>query len=179
MDNIGFADYNLLDQTVRILKPDPEYRKSIAFDGKGKHVHLPDNLSFISIDIALLAEYRCRIYISKFPVAIDRPPHSMPAQHLYYPQRSFCSGGRAGCHHSHNVQVIESTFNQNDVGIRLIDTLVYPILGIQPAGQYIDRQYAAYWDGRNEQGELVSSGVYWYHLHTANTHPTKQLVILK
>lgn len=122
MDNIGFADYNLLDQTVRILKPDPEYRKSIAFDGKGKHVHLPDNLSFIGIDIALLAEYRCRIYISKFPVAIDRPPHSMPAQHLYYPQRSFCSGGTADCHHSHNVQVIESTFNQNDVGIRLINT---------------------------------------------------------
>ena len=52
-------------------------------------------------------------------------------------------------------------------------------MGIQPAGQYIDRQYAAYWDGRNEQGELVSSGVYWYHLHTADTHLTKQLVILK
>ena len=52
-------------------------------------------------------------------------------------------------------------------------------MGVQPAGQYIDRQYAAYWDGQNEQGELVSSGVYWYQLHTMDTHLTKQLTILK
>ena len=64
-------------------------------------------------------------------------------------------------------------YNAHGVLVKQMD------MGVQPAGQYIDRQHAVYWDGRNEQGKLVGSGVYWYQLHTMDTHLTKQLVILK
>ena len=39
-------------------------------------------------------------------------------------------------------------------------------LGHQPAGIYQDRSRAAYWDGKNELGEPVASGVYFYTLMT-------------
>ena len=37
-------------------------------------------------------------------------------------------------------------------------------LGHQPAGYYVNRVKAAYWDGRNETGELIASGIYFYTL---------------
>ena len=43
---------------------------------------------------------------------------------------------------------------------RLIRTLV---LGHQPAGVYQSKSRAAYWDGRNELGEPVASGVYFLY----------------
>jgi hypothetical protein len=37
-------------------------------------------------------------------------------------------------------------------------------LGYQPAGIYTHRSCAAYWDGKNEEGDKVASGVYFYQL---------------
>ena len=42
-------------------------------------------------------------------------------------------------------------------------------LGHQPAGNYQQRSRAAYWDGKNELGEPVASGVYFYTLSTEST----------
>ena len=42
-------------------------------------------------------------------------------------------------------------------------------LGHQPAGIYQSRSRAAYWDGKNEVGESVASGVYFYTLSTEST----------
>ena len=42
-------------------------------------------------------------------------------------------------------------------------------LGHQPAGTYQTRSRAAYWNGRNEFGEPVASGVYFYTLSTEST----------
>ena len=42
-------------------------------------------------------------------------------------------------------------------------------LGHQPAGTYHNRTRAAYWDGKNELGEPVASGVYFYTLSTEST----------
>ena len=36
--------------------------------------------------------------------------------------------------------------------------------GLQPASAYESRSQAIYWDGRNQIGEKVASGVYFYHL---------------
>ena len=47
---------------------------------------------------------------------------------------------------------------------KLIRTLS---LGYQSAGFYYNRGRAAYWDGRNETGESVASGVYFYQLHVS------------
>ena len=52
-------------------------------------------------------------------------------------------------------------------------------LGHQPAGVYRLRSRAAYWDGRNELGERVASGIYFYQLTTPAFQQTRRLVILK
>ena len=52
-------------------------------------------------------------------------------------------------------------------------------LGHQPAGFYQNRSRAAYWDGRNEVGERVASGVYFYTLTAGEFSTTRKMVIRK
>ena len=52
-------------------------------------------------------------------------------------------------------------------------------LGHQPAGMYHSKSRAAYWDGRNEQGERVASGVYFYVLTAGDFSATRKLLIRK
>ena len=52
-------------------------------------------------------------------------------------------------------------------------------LGQLPAGVYQSRSRAAYWDGRNAQGELVASGVYFYTLTAGDFKATRKMVIRK
>ena len=59
---------------------------------------------------------------------------------------------------------------------RLVRTLD---LGQKPAGIYINKDRAAYWDGRNKSGERVASGVYVYQIVTPTFQQVKQMAILK
>jgi len=59
---------------------------------------------------------------------------------------------------------------------RLVRTLD---LGHQSAGFYTSRTKAAYWDGRNDAGERVSSGLYFYYLQTDEFSAMSRMVILK
>ena len=52
-------------------------------------------------------------------------------------------------------------------------------LGHQDAGMYKNRSQAAYWDGKNELGESVASGVYFYTLTANNFNATRKMLILK
>ena len=52
-------------------------------------------------------------------------------------------------------------------------------LGQVPAGTYQSRSRAAYWDGRNAQGESVASGVYFYTLQAGEFSATRKMVIRK
>ena len=52
-------------------------------------------------------------------------------------------------------------------------------LGYLPAGRYQNRSRAAYWDGRNEIGEPVASGVYFYTLTAGEFTATRKLLISK
>ena len=53
------------------------------------------------------------------------------------------------------------------------------ILGHQPAGIYESRGRAAYWDGKNQIGEPVASGVYFYTLTAGDFTATRKLLIAK
>ena len=52
-------------------------------------------------------------------------------------------------------------------------------LGQRAAGFYRDRTRAAYWDGRNNAGEPVASGIYFYQLHAGDYSAVRRMVILK
>ena len=52
-------------------------------------------------------------------------------------------------------------------------------LGYQSAGIYQHQSRAAYWDGRNEQGELVANGIYFYSLTAGDFTATRKMVIRK
>ncbi len=52
-------------------------------------------------------------------------------------------------------------------------------LGYQLVGIYHQRSRAAYWDGRNTQGEPVASGVYFYTLTAGEFTATRKMLIKK
>ena len=70
----------------------------------------------------------------------------------------------------------EVTLKIHSVNGTLVRTL---ILGYQPAGIYQTRTRAAYWDGENQVGEPVASGVYFYTLTAGNFNATRKMLIRK
>jgi len=52
-------------------------------------------------------------------------------------------------------------------------------LGMKPAGDYRSRAQAAYWDGRNDAGEAVSSGLYFYTLQAGESRSTRRMNLVK
>ena len=53
------------------------------------------------------------------------------------------------------------------------------VLGHKPVGTYQGKNRAAYWDGRNAQGEPVASGVYFYTLTAGDFTATRKMLIRK
>ena len=52
-------------------------------------------------------------------------------------------------------------------------------LGRQRAGSYASREKAAYWDGTNEIGEQVASGVYFYLIQAEGFTAKRRMLMLK
>ena len=63
-----------------------------------------------------------------------------------------------------------------DVSGRLVRTVS---VGFKPVGYYLTRQRAAYWDGRNEIGEAVSSGIYFIRFVAGEYAATRRVVVVK
>ena len=76
-------------------------------------------------------------------------------------------------HLSEAASVTLSIYDANGVQIRTLS------LGFQPAGFYQNRSRAAYWDGRNDLGERVASGAYYYRFSKPSLHQMKRMVIVK
>jgi hypothetical protein len=70
-----------------------------------------------------------------------------------------------------------------EVTIRIYNTggqLVRALrLGNRNAGAYITKDKAAYWDGKDSEGEKVASGVYFYTLEAGKLMATRKMVIFK
>ncbi len=64
-------------------------------------------------------------------------------------------------------------YDQAGHAVRTID------VGHRIAAVYENRSKAIYWDGRNEAGEGVASGIYFYHLSAGDYSATRKMVILK
>ncbi len=52
-------------------------------------------------------------------------------------------------------------------------------LGIKPKGAYLFRTQAAYWDGSNDAGEAVVSGLYFYKLRAGDFTTMRKMVVAK
>ena len=73
--------------------------------------------------------------------------------------------------------------NDAEVAMRIYSSAGHLVrhldLGFQQAGYYIDKSRAAYWDGCNDFGERLASGVYFYQLSTPESSATRKMVIMK
>ena len=74
---------------------------------------------------------------------------------------------------AHDADMTLNIYDTTGALVRRLD------LGHQQAGYYTDRTKAAYWDGRNNLGEPVGSGVYFYQLQTEDFSAIRKMVILK
>ena len=52
-------------------------------------------------------------------------------------------------------------------------------VGHRMASTYESRSKAIYWDGRNQLGEPVASGVYYYHLSAGDYAATRKMLVVK
>lgn len=72
-----------------------------------------------------------------------------------------------------DVNAVIRIYNASGTLIRSLD------LGQKQAGYYTSRDRAAYWDGRNEYGEQVSSGIYFYNIQAGEYTATRKMLLLK
>ena len=70
-------------------------------------------------------------------------------------------------------EVIIRIYDMNGKQVRQLD------IGVKPAGLHVSRDHAAYWDGHNDTGELVSSGVYFYQMLTPDFSAVRKAIVLK
>ena len=59
---------------------------------------------------------------------------------------------------------------------RIVRTVYF---GEQQAGSYRTKDKAAYWDGKNDYGERVSSGVFFYQLKAGKFSAVRKMIIIK
>ena len=72
-----------------------------------------------------------------------------------------------------NTLVTLSIYDQSGHVVRILD------IGHQKSGVYRDKASAAYWDGRNQHGEPVTSGTYYYQFRTGDYTALRRMVIVK
>jgi len=63
-----------------------------------------------------------------------------------------------------------------DIAGNLVRTLR---LGNKSPGAYLNKKQAAYWDGKNDAGETVGSGIYFYQMRVGNETFVRKALLLK
>ena len=66
-----------------------------------------------------------------------------------------------------------SIYSSKGILVRQLD------LGLQAEGFYTDKHHAAYWDGRNENGELLASGLYVYVFRAGSYRASRRMAIVR
>ena len=70
-------------------------------------------------------------------------------------------------------EVTLTIFDMNGGTVRRLE------VGHQSAGMYQSRGRALYWDGRNQSGESVASGLYFYTLRAGEFTATRKMLVQK
>jgi len=70
-------------------------------------------------------------------------------------------------------EVTITIYNTNGQMVRRLE------LGNKMPGNYVDKAKAAYWDGRNESGERISSGIYFYQLQAGKENAVRKMIVVK
>ncbi|MFC1712956.1 FlgD immunoglobulin-like domain containing protein, partial [Candidatus Poribacteria bacterium] len=76
-------------------------------------------------------------------------------------------------HLSESSSVVISIHSASGQLVRTID------LGFKDAGYYSTQERAAYWDGKNETGEPVASGTYFYSIRSGEFTDTRKMIIAR
>ena len=63
-----------------------------------------------------------------------------------------------------------------DINGRLVRTLE---VGWKPAGYYLSKERSAQWDGRDQSGDRVCSGVYFYYIQAGEFEDIRKLIITR
>ena len=148
-------------------------RRSIVQIGDSLEVTLTDTTGEIASERFSFTVTPDTLVNAALPVTLDRvgaPKQTLLLQNYPNP---FNPETWIPYHLSEAAPVTLSIYNANGQRIRTLS------LGFQAAGFYQSRSRAAYWDGRNDLGERVSSGVYFYQLSTPSEHQMKRMVIVK
>ena len=66
-----------------------------------------------------------------------------------------------------------SIYSSKGILVRQLD------VGLQAEGFYTDKHYAAYWDGRNDTGEFLASGVYVYVFRAGSFRASRRMAIVR
>lgn len=125
------------------------------------------NIYRVEADNTLVAQWRRK---AKSPAASSQTSATSTALHPNYPN-PFNPETWIPYQLTEDMEVKISIYDTSGNVIRALD------LGYKPAGIYMARGKAAHWDGRNEAGENVASGVYFYTLHAGEFKATRKMII--
>ena len=52
-------------------------------------------------------------------------------------------------------------------------------IGLKPAGSYLSREKAVFWNGKNQNEEAVANGLYFYTLKAGDFQATRKMILVK
>lgn len=150
-------DYNFLDEAVEPGHTYYYYLKSIDFSGDEQQTHVIrvtiDFDGVLNVD-SMLGTPAKSMLLQNFPNPFN-PETWIPFQL------------------TKTADVTIRIYNIKGEAIRVLD------VGHKDAGYHVSKGSAVYWDGRDNSGELSSSGIYFYAISAGDFHAVKKLIIMK
>jgi hypothetical protein len=147
--------YRFIDENVEVGNTYYYYIEDISYDGLRNRSHT------IRVTVDVTGKLKVvGLTPSKFALLQNFPNPFNPETWIPYQL-------------SRDTSVTVRIYNFNGQPIRTI------ALGQQAAGTYLTKDRAVYWDGRDNIGEKVASGVYFYTLQAGDFKATKRMVIVE
>jgi hypothetical protein len=145
-------DYSFTDEDIVFGKTYYYYLEDIDFSGKTNKSHI--------IEVTVGKQTITRIIPIKSALFQNFPNPFNPETWIPFQL-------------ARGASVTVRIYNPKGQPIRTIE------LGQKAAGTYLTRDKAVYWDGRDDAGEKVASGVYFYTLKAGEFMATRRMVVIE